>query len=316
MENLTRKKGRSPPEKLRILKAHSGLCPKTKTNNNFEKEIKVMEFTKNMVIEELTNRGYVVTEQTCIKNGIEKTGLTIKKNTGDRIAPTIYLDDLIKDAKKRNMEFSKVIDSIISMISQEFSVDVDKLTSPDYIVSHVRIGVQKAGTEELVKRESPFDGIEEYLYISDSSNGQGYSVKLKPQMLELAGLKAKGLFEVAEANNHAEFKAEPMLNIISKMIGTDACAELEEPAPMYVISNTNNLKGASAMLDRVGIRELADSIGVHEFILLPSSIHECILVPKVGEVDMEMFENMVREVNTTTVDPLDRLIDRAYLLTA
>lgn len=70
------------------------------------------------------------------------------------------------------------------------------------------------------------------------------------------------------------------------------------------------------MLDRVGIRELADSIGVHEFILLPSSIHECILVPKVGEVDMEMFENMVREINTTTVDPLDRLIDRAYLLTA
>ncbi|MBO5620479.1 MAG: hypothetical protein J5959_02480, partial [Butyrivibrio sp.] len=76
------------------------------------------------------------------------------------------------------------------------------------------------------------------------------------------------------------------------------------------------IKGASAMLDKEGIGELAERIGIHEFVLLPSSIHECILVPKVGEVDMEMFENMVREVNATTVDPLDKLVDRAYLLTA
>ncbi|MBO5633054.1 MAG: hypothetical protein J5965_28685 [Aeriscardovia sp.] len=272
--------------------------------------------TKNMIIEELTNRGYVVSEQTCIKNGIEKTGLIIKKNTGDCIAPTIYPDDLIKDAKKRNMEFSEVIDSIISMISQEFTVDVDKLTSPDYIVSHVRIGVQKAGTEELVKRESPFDGIEEYLYISDSSNGQGFSVKLKPQMLELAGLKAKGLFEIAETNNHAEFKAEPLFDIVSKIIGEDACTDFEETAPMYVITNNSNMRGASAMLDKKGIGELADRIGIHEFVLLPSSIHECILVPKTGDVDMEMFENMVKEVNATTLDPFDILVDRVYLLTA
>lgn len=85
---------------------------------------------------------------------------------------------------------------------------------------------------------------------------------------------------------------------------------------MYVLSNKSNIKGASAMLDKKGIVELADRIGVHEFVLLPSSIHECILVPKTSDVDMEMFENMVKEVNATTVDPLERLVDRAYLLTA
>ena len=123
------------------------------------------------------------------------------------------------------------------------------------------------------------------------------------------------LFEVAERHNHEEFTAQPLMNIIAQMMGTDSFGS-DETAPMFVLSNKSNIKGASAMLDKKGIGELAERIGVHEFVLLPSSIHECILVPKTDEVDMEVFENMVKEVNATTVDPLDRLVDRAYLLTA
>lgn len=315
MENLTRKKGRSPPEKLRILKAHSGLCPKTKTNKNFKKEIIVMEFTKNMVIEELTNRGYIVSEQTCIKNGIEKNGITIKKSAEDRIAPTLYLDEITQDAYERDMSLEELVDRIESLVGRKFDFDIDKFFSADYIAEHIRIGVQKEGTEELVKRATDFEGIEEYLYIADSNNGESFSVKLKPQMLEQAGLTEEYLFEVAERHNHEEFTAQPLMNIIAQMMGTDSFGS-DETAPMFVLSNKSNIKGASAMLDKKGIGELAERIGVHEFVLLPSSIHECILVPKTDEVDMEVFENMVKEVNATTVDPLDRLVDRAYLLTA
>ena len=274
-----------------------------------------MEITVNSIIEELTNRGFIVSEQTCIKNGIEKKGVSVKKTEEDRIAPTLYLEEIVRDAEEKNLFLSEVVDRLVSLVSKEFTFDIDKLFSSDYIESHVRIGVQKEGTEDLLKRTSSFEGIEEYLYIADENEGEGFSIKLKPEMAKKAGLSESHLFEVAEKNNLEEFTAKPLMDIISQMIGGETIPE-DEVAPMYVLSNKSNIKGASAMLDKKGIGELADRIGVHEFVLLPSSIHECILVPKVGGVDLEMFENMVKEVNATTVDPLERLVDRAYLLTA
>lgn len=275
-----------------------------------------MNITKDMIIEELTNRGYVVAEQTCIKNGIEVIGLAVKKSEDEKVVPTIYPEDIIKGAYERELTVAEVVDSLIPVIESRPTFDVERFTDPEYITSHVHIGVQKEGTEELVKRQSPFEGIEEYLYVADEMDGQGFSVKLKPHMLECAGLKAEGLFKIAEVVNHEEFTAKPLMDVISGMLGEDFEGDCQGIAPMYVLSNKSNMKGASAMLDKKGIEELADRIGVHEFVLLPSSIHECILVPKMGDMDMEMFENMVREVNETTVDPLERLVDRAYLLTA
>lgn len=316
MENLARKKERSPPEKDLNLESTflKGFAQEQNTSFHLEKEKTVMEITVNAIVKELENRGYIVDEQTCIKNGIEVLGLAVKKNEDDKVVPTIYPEDIIKEADERGLTVSEVVEGLIPVIEQRPSIDIDRFTDRDYLLSHVRIGVQKEGNENLVKRNSPFEGIEEYLYIADDMDGQGFSVKLKPQMLEMAGIKAKGLFKVAEANNHEEFTATPMINLISKMMGEDVGAI--EDLPMYVISNKAGMKGASAMLDKKSISALADEIGVHEFVLLPSSIHECILVPHTRESDLEMFENMVREVNATTVDPLERLVDRAYLLTA
>ena len=275
-----------------------------------------MKISVNSIIEELTNRGYIVSEQTCIKNGIEKKGVSVKKSEEDRIAPTLYLEEIVEDAEEKDLSLSEVVERLESLVAREFTFDIDKLFSADYIEGHIRIGVQKEGTEDLIKRKSTFEGIEEYLYISDSNEGEGFTIKLKPNMAEQAGLSEDYLFEVAEKNNHEEFTAQPLMNIIAQMMGGETLGADEDSLPMYVLSNKSNIKGASAMLDKKGIGELAEKIGVHEFVLLPSSIHECILVPKVGDVDMEMFENMVKEVNATTVDPLDQLVDRAYLLTA
>ena len=113
-----------------------------------------MEFTKNMVIEELTNRGYIVSEQTCIKNGIEKNGITIKKSAEDRIAPTLYLDEITQDAYERDMSLEELVDRIESLVGRKFDFDIDKFFSADYIAEHIHIGVQKEGTEELLRQLS------------------------------------------------------------------------------------------------------------------------------------------------------------------
>ena len=193
--------------------------------------------------------------------------------------------------------------------------DINKLTDIDYIVDHVHVGVQKTSTEEIVKRQSSYEGIEEYLYLRGSSNRQSFSVKMKPQMLKIAGITPNQLFKIAERNNHEEFTAEPLFLSIPGLTDDTKIDETDAASQIYVISNSLSFKGASAMIDKKGIKELAEKIGVREFVLIPSSIHECILVPRSGEVDLDFFDSMVREVNACAVENRDQLIDRAYLIT-
>ena len=50
-------------------------------------------------------------------------------------------------------------------------------------------------------------------------------------------------------------------------------------------------------------------------VVLPSSVHEMLLVPYTEEIDIDTFSEMVEEVNTAEVDPTERLTDRAYIIT-
>ena len=64
------------------------------------------------------------------------------------------------------------------------------------------------------------------------------------------------------------------------------------------------------MLVVPGVMEMIrEKIGP-DFVILPSSIHECLIVKKLADIDE--YRTMVREVNNTQVDPQDRLSDNVY----
>ena len=48
--------------------------------------------------------------------------------------------------------------------------------------------------------------------------------------------------------------------------------------------------------------------------VLPSSIHEMLLIPHVDDWEESDLSSMVREVNLTEVAPEERLTDRVYFL--
>lgn len=49
-----------------------------------------------------------------------------------------------------------------------------------------------------------------------------------------------------------------------------------------------------------------------DFFVLPSSIHEVLLVRDNGQMTAKELENMVKEVNATQVEPADQLTDHVY----
>lgn len=91
-----------------------------------------------------------------------------------------------------------------------------------------------------------------------------------------------------------------------------SAALLERPeAMMYVLSNSTKQNGAACILYPNLLKRFA--AGKNEnFYILPSSVHEVILVPDRGEEEPGRLKDMVREVNTTQVEEEEILSDAVY----
>lgn len=80
---------------------------------------------------------------------------------------------------------------------------------------------------------------------------------------------------------------------------------------MLVISNKDKSMGAAAILDKEALKAAADLFQADLYVL-PSSIHECILVSSDCPVSTDELREMVQEINETQVEPEERLSDEIY----
>lgn len=85
----------------------------------------------------------------------------------------------------------------------------------------------------------------------------------------------------------------------------------EDEIPMYVLSNAEKLNGAASVLDKDTMETISEMLG-GDFVVIPSSIHEVIILPMDDNVDKDELEGIIREVNTGQVAPEERLSYHAY----
>lgn len=80
---------------------------------------------------------------------------------------------------------------------------------------------------------------------------------------------------------------------------------------MYVLTNMTSCNGAGAMFCNELLEKIQSKLD-SDYYLLPSSIHEVIIVPDEGDYDREELDAMVQTINATEVDPRDRLADHVF----
>lgn len=82
--------------------------------------------------------------------------------------------------------------------------------------------------------------------------------------------------------------------------------------PMYVLSNRTKVYGAACILYPGVLRQFAEQLDEDIFIL-PSSVHEVILIPARGNISNDKLADMVREVNDSQLMDEEILSDEVYL---
>ena len=261
-------------------------------------------------------------------NNIMMDGMLIRHRDSS-VAPTVYLNpyyeqyaegrtilhiaEEVADVYQRNrnpwevepsFDFSEIRDKILFRVVN-LELNREELTH----MPHVEIGDFAVG----------------FQWVVDTDDRRLGSVRITDEQAEAWGVTTDELTELAVANTLRD--APPVLRsiedvlreILSEHGGTYAgltssevessCAERE--FPMYVLTNSNSHMGASAILSLPFLDSFREKIG-EDFWILPSSIHEVILVPVSCVDNRERLTAMVREINETQVPPQEVLSDEVY----
>ena len=274
--------------------------------------------TRESIIEKLEKKypQYNFLPMEVTKNGdVHLQAISVRSNLP--LAPTIYTDAIIARCEDNLEEAVEIISNIIEQHKAP-DINVDMLSDRDFILSGIRIGVQKESDELLVKHVvNEFPGMEAYLYFtSQEENCDMWSVKIKPEILTLANITEDEAWQIAEKHTYEATTLQSMAEVLAEMMGESYDASIDDVVncEMYVISNREKCKGAASILNHMLLKEFAKEHNCEALCVLPSSLHEAILVPLLGEYNIEDFNAMVCEINETQLAPEDVLVNRAYII--
>ena len=271
--------------------------------------------TRTDIIRALEAKGFDVEEKDTVKNGVICKGILVHGETN--VNPVIYTEKLIEDVRMQKKTLEEVVEEFIQVYENSkggMEMEVQNLMNRDWVMEHLSIAVQKSSFEDLIKRDlEKLEGIEAYLLLKESGKEEGsYSMKIESCHLKQWNIREEEAWKIAYEHICEETHIVGMSQMMSELFG--APVEEEEDDMMYVISNHDKMKGASAILNEKALKEFAQKKGISRLFVLPSSINEMIIVPDHGEYELSDLSGMVSEVNATQVDPEEQLPSRAYVL--
>ena len=134
------------------------------------------------------------------------------------------------------------------------------------------------------------------------------SVTVRHDLLAGYGAAEETLFADALASSAVILPAR--ISRLREALGAElTCAVNREP--FLVVTNSRGINGASALFYPGMMEKIARESG-GSYYVLPSSIHEVLIVKDEGEDISGALEELVRDVNRRVVDPSERLSDHVY----
>ena len=159
-----------------------------------------------------------------------------------------------------------------------------------------------------------------YRWLREQEDGVRISEPVKNEELKEAELTREELLALARKNTEKLFKTRlfRMEELVDQICGGEGAKDMmkgTEPLDdreIYVCTNDSGIFGASVMLMPKIMKKIAGRLGM-DFYILPSSIHEVIIVPALDTYDKETLKETVETVNKTVLEECDFLSDQVYL---
>lgn len=287
------------------------------------------EFTDH-ILQEICVRAdgaFQVKKHDVIKNNnVKQTGITVMKEGVD-IEPCVYLDELYREYETDGMKLDEVVDEVYKMIlkCEEDMPDVDLSGFRNWETVHgdiypklVNAEQNKELLEKIPHRNFMDLAVVYYAVARNQAQEDIGTILIYNGHMEIWGQEEENLYQTAMRNMRADGEADfvtlesVVKHILRGITLPDDESKDLRSKNMYILTNHQRRFGAAEILDKKTLRTIADQIG-DRFIVLPSSVHETIVLPPKEEAEYGRLADMVREVNDTQVDVEERLSYHVYV---
>ena len=248
-------------------------------------------------------------------NGVTRRGIRVVTEE-ERFTPVLYLDaayerylagETAGEIFEGLMEHN---DSQIREMETEWDFQPEQFADYSHVKEHLRLRLVNYGKNTELLRDMPYVRWNDLAVIFYYEIGDGQAqIQINNRHLALWEETVETLYQDAMENMKNSVPDE--LFPLSDLIGRKASSWMGEEPPIYVLTNSTGRYGAAAMLYTGKIRELADSTG-SDLVILPSSLHEVLLVPDLEE-KRQTYRETVGGVNRTVLEPEEVLSDNIYL---
>jgi len=276
----------------------------------------------NFLPEEVTEN-VTIDETVVVKMNDQKLHGLIIREKGKDAAPTFYMDDMFERYSQ-----GEDLGSLMAELASQYSFTKDMPKPPEVDLSWdsvkdkltVRLLEKKRNREFLatMPHVSVGHGLAVIADINMGDGGGEWRIAVNNNVLESLGIDKEQLFADAMANAKT-YEPATLVDMSSALFAPERVNLLDRNEPlapeevggMYVLTNASGSLGAAALFYPDVKEKAAELIG-GDYYILPSSVHEVILVPDTPGIEAKDLCEMVKQANRTVVDEKDILSDNVY----
>lgn len=272
-------------------------------------------------------------------NDVVLDGLTIFNPNGN-MSPTIYLNTAYEEYQQ-GMDIEEVVgkiaDAYIEHIEprEEYRFNFDLQEVKNYEVVKDFIYPRVTNFESNTKRLSdiPYTRKEDlaityHIWANGNEESMG-SITINNDLMEMYGIGMDTLHEQAMNNldKISPLKFESLQDIMIEMMASDFAKDegisLEEAKDLirssfsnagpdvYCLTNESKINGAVYIMREDVQQMVSEKLG-GDYYILPSSVHETLIVPKSKNMSYQELQTMVQDVNAMCVSEEEVLSDGVY----
>jgi len=276
---------------------------------------------KSYLPEELSSARVILAPVTKV-NDTFLTGVTVVTHEED-VSPVIYLNSYYNqylDGRTLHHICEEIaVEMAKHKINAPYGFDIEKFKNIENVKDKIALFVVNAefcknyllDTAHVIKEDLALI----YKVVLSTGNDEIATITIRNRFLEEWGIDVNILHEYAMQNSSRllPVKVQTMGEVLRDMYSE---GELDFPldaiqVPMYIITNKTNMNGAGAIFYSDVLERISEKEGTDLYIL-PSSLHEVIVIPKVDQ-DFKELEEMVKEVNATAVPLEEWLSNHIYM---
>lgn len=269
-------------------------------------------------VKEALGDSYNVELKCNLKNNNKKNWAIIISKEQESVVPSIRLEFFYKSFMNNEYSLGEVVEEVIDIYnSHKGQMSIDEVLDRDNVLQNTYCKLINKKLNDNLLKDIPYYefldlAVVFYVMVSDDIEFC-QTITINNNVLSMLDIKKDELYRIAVENTfkNQSINCMRMQDIIKELLPEEKIDE-EPQIDMYVLTNEKKYQGAIYMMDMEVMEKLSNQLN-SDLIILPSSIHEVIIIPYTDDVSVEYCKSMVSEINCTEVSCEEILSDSVYI---